>query len=109
MTWSVSGSGTQAATIGTESTLATDATNGTYYFEVDASAMAPGDIIELRIYVKTLSGGTSRVAWVNTFGPSPPICPILPSPCQPSDQGISVSLKQLTGTGRSFPWKLLRM
>lgn len=108
MTWTVSASGTQAATVGTETTLATDATNGTYYFEVDASALAPGDMLELRIYTTTLAAGTSRVVWLSTFGPGPPSCPILASPCQPSSVSLSVSLKQTAGTGRSFPWKLLR-
>jgi hypothetical protein len=109
MTWALAFSGTQAATVGTEITLATDTTNATYYFEVDGSALAAADIIELRIYVTTLSGGTSRVAWVNTFGPSPPICPILVSPSQPSNISLKVTLKQVAGTARSFPWKLLRI
>ncbi len=108
MTWTVSASGTQAATIGTEFALQTDTTNGTYYYEVDLSAMAIGDVVELRIYTATLSGGTRHQAWKSTFGPGLPICPIAPSPPQPSDQSIQVTLKQIAGTARSFPWKLLR-
>jgi hypothetical protein len=109
MTWTVSLSGTKAATVGTEATLTTDTTNATYYFEVDCGAMVSGDIVELRIYLTTLSAGTSRVAWLNTIGPSPPICPISVSPCQASNISIAVSLKQTAGTARSYPWKLLRI
>lgn len=109
MAWTVSSSGTQAATVGTEITLFTDTTNATYYFEVDASNMAIGDVVELRIYTMTLTGGTLRQAWVNTFGPSPPICPIIVSPSQPSNNSLQVTLKQISGAARSFPWKLLRI
>lgn len=109
MTWSLSSSGTQTASIGTEHTLTTDTTNGTYYYEVDIGNLANGDILELRVYTMTLSGGTLRVAWKSTFGPLPPVQDICPSPPQPSDQSIKVTLKQTAGTGRSFPWKLLRI
>lgn len=109
MTWNLSASGTQTSSIGAEQTLATDTTNATYYYEVDLNAMAAGDIVELRIYVKTLSSGTAHVAWKSTYGPVPPALPIAASPSQPSDQSISVSLKQTAGSPRSFPWKLLRI
>lgn len=108
MTWSLSASGTQSATIGTEFSLATDTTNATYYFECDISALALGDVLELRVYTATLSGGTMRVAWKSTFGPVPPIQDITPSPPQPSDQSLKVTMKQVAGTARSVPWKLLR-
>ena len=106
--WTTSGSGTQTAVIGTEQTLATDTTNATYYFEVDVSALQLGDALELRIYVMTLGGGTLRVAWLSTFGPCQPVCPIAVSPPQPSNQEIQVTLRQTAGTARAFPWKLLR-
>lgn len=109
MTWAVSSSGTQTAVISTEHTLTTDTTNATYYFEVDINNLANGDILELRIYTITLNGGTLRVAWKSTYGPIPPIQDIAPSPPQPSDQSCRVTLKQTAGTGRAFPWKLLRI
>jgi hypothetical protein len=109
MTWTSSASGTQTAVIATEHTLATDTTNGTFYFEVDINNLANGDILELRIYVMTLSGGTLRVAWKSTYGPIPPINDIAASPPQPSDQSYRCTLKQTAGTGRSYPWKLLRI
>lgn len=109
MTWAVSASGTQTATVNTEHTLTTDTTNATFYYEVDITNMVIGDILELRIYTMTLSGGTLRLAWKSTVGPVPPANDICPSPPQPSDQSLRVTLKQTAGTGRSFPWKLLRL
>lgn len=109
MSWAVSASGTQAATVGTEITLQTDTTVGTYYYEVDLSAMAAGDIVELRIYTMTLAAGTLRQVWKSSFGPGLPVCQIAAAPSQPSNQSIRVTLKQTAGTARSFPWKLLRI
>jgi hypothetical protein len=108
MTWTLSSSGSQTAVIGTEHTLTTDTTNATYYYEVDMNNLANADVLELRIYTMTASGGTLRVAWKSTFGPIPPVNLISPSPPQPSDQSCRVALKQIAGTGRVFPWKLLR-
>lgn len=109
MTWTVSASGSQTATINTEFILTTDTTNATFYFEVDVTNLANGDILELRVYTMTLAGGTLHLAWKSTYGPVPPIQDICPSPPQPSDQSIKVTLKQTAGTARLFPWKLLRI
>lgn len=109
MTWVVSASGSQTSSIGSEQTLTTDTTNATYYFETDITNLANGDVLELRIYVMTLSGGTLRLAWKNTYGPVMPVGDIAPSPSQPSDQSIRVTLKQIAGTARIYPWKLLRI
>lgn len=109
MTWAVSSSGTQTSVISTEHTLTTDTTNATYYFEVDVTNLANGDILELRIYVVTLNAGTLRLAWKSTYGPIPPIQDICPSPPQPSDQSCRVTLKQVAGSPRAYPWKLLRI
>jgi hypothetical protein len=71
--------------------------------------MVLGDVLQLRIYTMTLSGGTLHLAWESSFGPIPPIQDIIPSPPQPSDQSIRVTLKQTAGVARLFPWKLLRI
>jgi hypothetical protein len=109
MAWTVSASGSQTSTVGAEVTLTTDTNNGTFYFEADFTPMVAGDIVELRVYVMTLNGGTLHVAWKDTIGPILPVCPIRPSPPQPSDQSIRVTLRQTAGTARVFPWKLLRI
>lgn len=109
MTWTVSASGSQTSIIGTEHNLATDTTNGTYYFETNILNLANGDILELRVYTITISGGSLLVAWKSTYGPIPPIQDVCPSPPQPSDQSLRVTLKQTAGSPRVFSWKLLRI
>jgi hypothetical protein len=109
MTWTLSDSGTTSAlTIGTETTLATDTNNGTFVLEVDTSNLALGDLLEIRVYTITLSGGTLTQAWkgtyqhaqINNHKISPPIA---------SDQSIKCTLKQTAGTGRTYAWKMLRI
>lgn len=109
MTWTLSDSGTTSAlTVGTETTLATDTNNGTFVLEVDTSNMALGDLVELRVYTITLSGGSLIQAWkgafqhvqVNNHKISPPVA---------SDQSVRCTIKQVAGTGRTFVWKMLRI
>lgn len=111
------GSGTQAATINTEHTLLDVAVAGTYTLHVDANAMAAGDTLELRIYQMVLTGGTRRVAYFDVFvdaqdGSNTDKAPIkisVPVSNELTDAGaLRFTLKQTTGTGRSFPWKVLR-
>jgi hypothetical protein len=99
-------SGTQTAVISTEHSLDVDTTAKTYVLCVDTGAMVNGDILELRMKTKILSGGTQRVAYMATFSnvqadPNKYSVPV------PADVEIEVTLKQTAGTGRAFPWKLL--
>lgn len=109
MTWTLADSGTTSSlVIGTETTLATDTTNGTFVLEVDVSNMVLGDLLEIRVYTITLSGGTLIQAWkgtyqnvqINNHKISPPVA---------SDQSIKTTLKQTVGTGRTYAWKMLRI
>lgn len=109
MTWAVAGSGSQTATIGTEHTLTTDTTNATYSFQVRCNNMALGDVVELRLYTMTLAAGTLEVVWKTTIGPSLPAAIVATAPPQPSNQSLRATLKQVSGTGRVWDWKLLRM
>lgn len=70
--------------------------------------MVGGDVLELRIYNTTLSGGSLRLAWKSVYGPIPLVQPICAAPVHPSDRGIQVALRQTAGSPRSYPWKLLR-
>ena len=104
-------SGTLAATVGTEHTLATDTTNKVYVLVVDTNALAGGatpDILELRLYVIVLAAGTERLAYQAVFKgvQDEPIKFSLPVP---ADISLKATLKQTQGTGRSFPWKLLAL
>lgn len=106
MAWTLANSGTQSATVNTEFTLATSTTNGTFVFEVDATAMAAGDVTELRVKGITLTAGATGLMWKQTLQ-GPQTCVRVASPPIASDISISVTIKQIAGTARSYPWKLL--
>lgn len=108
--------GTQTATIGTEHTLDDVAESGVFTLHVDTVNMQAGDILELRVYQIVLTGGTRRVVY------GPPNALFIGA--QPADDVVKISvpianeltdagalrftLKQTVGTGRSFPWKVLK-
>lgn len=98
--------GSQSATIDTEHTLATITDSGTYVFVVDTANMVNGDTLELRIYTKARSGGTSRLAYSASYtnlqaAPQKYSVPV------PSNVEFVATLKQVDGTGRAFPWAVL--
>jgi hypothetical protein len=105
--------GTQSATVTTEHFLSSPNVAGVFTLHVDTVNMVDGDGLELRVYQMVLTGGTYRMVYLETyFG------------AQPADQKIKItfsigneltdtnslrfSLTQTTGTGRSFPWKVLK-
>jgi hypothetical protein len=108
MTWVLDASGTQAAQVGVEHQLAQSAQNGTFQLYVDLSAMAIGDVVELRVYTKVLADGALGQAWKGVFSHQQ-VSPIPPSPPIASDVQVQVTLKQTAGTPRSFAWKILRI
>ncbi len=108
MTWTVDGSGTQTATINTEHTLDSPTTNATYVFKVDCSNMVNGDVLELRCYDTILNAGALVVAWKGTFS-NVQIQLIKISPPIAASQATKFTLKQTAGTGRNFPWSVLRI
>lgn len=101
-------SGTQTAIIGTEHTLASPTTNQTRVLRIDLGAMIAGDTVELRIKTAVLAGGTVRdqhyLTYVNTVGVA-----IVETVPISSDVGATFTLKQTTGTGRAYPWKVLTL
>lgn len=102
---SVSNSGTQAATVGTEHTLAQPTAAGTYVLLVDTQNLVNADILELRLKRKVLSGGTVRECYYAAYRDqqSQPVKVSLPLP---TPHGVDATLKQTAGTGRSFDWSL---
>lgn len=105
--------GTQSATVTTEHTLRDVATAGVYTLHVDTVNMAAGDILELRVYQMTLTSGTQRVALVGCFYGAQPADDLikvsLPIGNELTDSvSLRFTLKQTFGTGRSFPWKVLK-
>lgn len=104
---SIAGSGTQAATVGTEHTLGlASLPTGVYELHVDAAAMLAGDTLELALKEPVIAGGTvRRTAFSSSTGAiaAPEIKIVGPITIR---EGGSASLKQTAGTGRSYPWEL---
>lgn len=98
-------SGTQAAVVGTEHTLATIATAKALQAIIDISALVAGEYVELKIKRKVLAGGTTRVEWGGIFSwLDATVDPIIVSHPILSTQEYVLTLKQLNGVGRSFAW-----
>lgn len=100
--------GSQTATIDTEHTLATETTAGVYVLVIDTANLVNGDIVILRIKTKYASGGTSRLAYSQTYSnvQTDLIKYSIPIPI---DTEVICTLEQTDGTGRAFPWNLLVM
>lgn len=97
-----------AVTATIEHVLATDSNNGTLAAEIDTTNMALGDLVTLRAYTVTLSGGAWGKIWEGTYQ-HPQICLHKQFPPIPSDQDAMFTLSQGAGTGRAFAWKILRI
>lgn len=109
MAWTLDSSGTQTCVVGTEETLSSPTTNGTYVFQWRLNNMAAGDVFELRVYAMTLVSGVLEQIWKGSYGPVVPVNPVVQSPPIASDQQLRFTVKQTAGTGRAVDWKALRI
>lgn len=109
MTWTLADSGTYTGIIGTENTVDTLTTNGTYVLQLDLSNYVLGDIVEFRIYTLVLSGGSYQLTWKMSVGPVPPLIIAPQSPPVAVDQGIRYTIKPIAGTARATPFKMMRV
>jgi len=105
--------GTQTAVIGTEHTLADVNVSGTFVLVVDTVNMAAGDVLELRAYQMVLTGGTRRAAYMGSWAGAQQADDVIkisvPLSNELTDAGaLRFTLKQTFGTGRAYPWKVLR-
>lgn len=105
--------GTQTAVIGTEHFLTSPAVAGTFTMHIDTINMAAGDSLEIRIYQIVLTGGTTRVAYFARFDSVQPVDDVIKISVPISNDltdtnSLRFSIKQTAGTGRAFPWKVLK-
>lgn len=109
MTTSVQ-SGSQTATINTEHQLGSTVTAaGTNVLVVGTVNMVNGDTLELRIYSKVRQATDSeQLAFTASYthAQGDPIKISIPVP---HDGYFKVTLKQIAGTGRAFPWNILAL
>jgi hypothetical protein len=113
MTVTAHASGTQTATLTTEHFLTSPNVAGTFTLHVDTNAMVTGDVVELRVYQMVLTGGTYRVAYFARYADSQPADDLIKISVPISNEltdtnSLRFSLIQTLGTGRAFPWKVLK-
>lgn len=99
--------GSQTATINTEHSLSQQTGIGIYVLLVNTAAMASGDALTLKIKTKRSTGDAIQTAYVYSFTDAQTE-PHKYSVPVPVDTEIVCTLTQTAGTGRAFPWKLLR-
>ena len=101
-------SGSQTATVTTEHTLATITTQKSFVAYIDCNALAAGEYVELKVKRDVRSSDSTRtmhtriVSWLEAL-----VTPIIKLPVDSAGGGeYVVTLKQLNGTGRAFPWAI---
>ncbi len=100
--------GSQTATIDTEHTLDTQTIAGTYVLSTDMTNLAAEDIVILRLYKKVVHDGNSILAYEKEWAgvqteKAKESIPIV------ADSEVHATLEQTDGTGRVFPWSLLKL
>ena len=98
-------SGTQTATLNTDHTLYTTAALKTCVLSVDLGNLASGDTVEIRISGPVLSGGTGRIITTNVYSGTQSD-PGFQSPALILQTGSTFIIRQTTGGGRAFPWRV---
>lgn len=108
MAISVEASGTQTATLTVEHSLGTTATAGIYQLIVDANALVNGETLVLKCKMNVLNAGTERVLFAQPYTniQAEPIKESIPVTVP---QTSTWTLTQTGGTGRAFPWALIRL
>lgn len=106
-------SGTQTASIGTEHFLSSPNAVGDFQLKLDLSNMAAGDILEIRAYEMTITGGTTRPVWFYAFyGVQPDFAQISISEWMANSltdtNAVRFSIKQTFGTGRGYAWNVIQ-
>lgn len=108
MTVSQVATGSQTATLSTVHTLSTQTADKTYVLALDLANMAVGDVLEVEVHTKTVSAGSSRLAYKETFSGAQG-CPSFLSIPVPSVHELKFKIQQTNGTGRVFPWAVLTL
>lgn len=87
------------------SSIGAISTNAWVQIDIDMSALAAGDVYEVKVYNKAVSGGTQRTCRVYTFAGAQgePHVSILPGVL---GFGWEVSGKKLAGTDRAWDWTI---
>lgn len=107
-----SASAPSALTLNTPATLDTETADGTYLLWLDLNNMAEAasqDRLVVRFKCKIFSAGTSRLAKEVTFDGDQVENFWLSDPMTIVAGEIVFEIEQTLGTGRSIPWKVIKL
>jgi hypothetical protein len=99
------GVGAATGTVGKHVQLASVATAKTYVLAIDTSPLVLGDVLEVRVRKKVLTGGTVRDVATAYFA-HPQAGAIKESIPIVADFGVVCTIAQVAGTARTFDWAL---
>ncbi len=113
MTVAAFASGTTTPTVGAENFLSSPNVAGTFTLHVDTVNMLAGDVLEIRVYQIVLTGGTTRVAYLQRYADAQPADDLIKISVPISNEltdtnSLRFSINQTKGTQRAFPWKVLQ-
>jgi hypothetical protein len=99
--------------VGGENFLSSPNAAGTYILIIDTVNMVAGDILEIRIYKMTVTGGTTRVVYIMTYYGAQPTDDLIKTSVPVGNDltdvnAVRFSIKQTFGTARNFPWTVLQ-
>ncbi len=102
--------GTQTATIGTTHALASVTSQGVYALRLDVGALAAGDTLVVTRLEQVGSSGTLRATGTTTLtGVQAEGVVKSDTPDFIGSGGrIDYEIKQTAGTGRAFPWEVVK-
>lgn len=98
---------TSALTPSTPSTLSTRTSAGVYAAEIDCANLAAGEHLIADVFTKTLTGGTSTKIESQTVSWHALAKKIIIDPIA-ADIEFKLVVTQIGGSGRTFPWKVLK-
>jgi hypothetical protein len=100
--------GTQTCVIGTTHTLSTPTAGKTYVLMLDLNALAAGDVLNVILQAKALTGGTMRNVYTLVLA-GPQADPVFMSVPIPAPIGTQFQILQSAGTGRAVPWSVVSL
>ena len=109
MALTTSSSGSQACTVTTDHTLATDTVAGVYVCMWNLTTSVAADVFECFVLTKVLTGDTLEEIYHAVYANDLGAIPIVASPPIVSMFSISMHIKQAAGTTRTIPWSLVRI
>ncbi len=105
--------GTTTPTVGAENFLSSPNVVGTFTFHIDTVNMVAGDVLEIRVYQIIITGGTTRVAYLQRYADAQSVDDLIKISVPISNDltdtnSLRFSINQTKGTQRAFPWKVLK-